>query len=181
MHRRWHRTTSRIDLTQPFTGFLQALTLPAFAISSPQALAAKNADELNQSRDGQPVSAYGLHPVGTGPYVFDSWDPSSITLSSNKDYWGDKGQIGTINFVTYDHTQTRMQALLDGKIDAYDAVTIGNFDQLVKRGQQIIQRDPFSVMYVGMNQEVPILRNIKVRQAIEMALDKDTADPQVLH
>ena len=30
----------RIDLTQPFTGFLQALTLPAFAISSPQALAA---------------------------------------------------------------------------------------------------------------------------------------------
>ena len=31
----------RIDLTQPFTGFLQALTLPAFAISSPQALAAQ--------------------------------------------------------------------------------------------------------------------------------------------
>ena len=163
-----------IELTQPFTGFLQALTLPAFAISSPQALASRNADELNQSRDGQPVSAYGLHPVGTGPYVFSSWDPGSITLASNKDYWGDKGQIGTINFVTYDHTQTRMQALLDGKIDAYDAVTVGNFDQLVKRGQQIVQRDPFSVMYLGMNQEVPILQNVKVRQAIEMALDKDT-------
>ncbi|MCB5273609.1 Heme-binding protein A [Arthrobacter sp. SO5] len=164
----------KIELTQPFTGFLQALTLPAFAISSPQALSSHNADVLDQSRDGQPVSSYGLHPVGTGPYVFGAWDGGRITLSSNKDYWGDKGQIGTINFVTYDHAQTRMQALLDGKIDAYDAVTAGNFDQLVKRGKQIIQRDPFSVMYLGMNQEVPILQNLKVRQAIEMALDKDT-------
>jgi peptide/nickel transport system substrate-binding protein len=164
----------RIELTQPFTGFLQALTLPAFGISSPQALASQKADELNQTRDGQPVSGYGLHPVGTGPFSFGSWDAGTVTLSSNKDYWADKGQIGTINFVTYNHSQTRMQALLDGKIDAYDAVTPANFDPLVKRGQQIIQRDPFSVMYLGMNQEVPILQNLKVRQAIEMALDKDT-------
>jgi peptide/nickel transport system substrate-binding protein len=164
----------RIDLTQPFTGFLQALTLPAFAMSSPQALAAGHADVLDQSRGGQPVSPYGLHPVGTGPYSFGSWDTGSVTLTSNKNYWGDKGQIGTIKFVTYDNPQTRMQALLDGKIDAYDAVTVGNFDQLVKSGKQIIQRDPFSVMYLGMNQQVPILQNLKVRQAIEMALDKDT-------
>lgn len=164
----------RIDLTQPFTGFLQALTLPAFAMSSPQALAAGHADVLDQSRGGQPVSPYGLHPVGTGPYSFGSWDTGSVTLTSNKNYWGDKGQIGTIKFVTYDNPQTRMQALLDGKIDAYDAVTVGNFDQLVKSGKQIVQRDPFSVMYLGMNQQVPILQNLKVRQAIEMALDKDT-------
>jgi peptide/nickel transport system substrate-binding protein len=164
----------RIGLTQPFTGFLQALTLPAFAISSPKALAAEHADVLNQSRAGQPMSAYGLHPVGTGPYVFGSWDSGRVTLASNKNYWGDKGQIGTIKFVTYDQPQTRMQALLEGKIDAYDAVTVGNFDQLVKSGKQIIQRDPFSVMYLGMNQEVPILKNLKVRQAIEMGLDKDT-------
>ena len=164
----------RIELSQPFTGFLQALTLPAFAISSPQALTAQGADVLNQSREGQPVSAYALHPVGTGPYVFSSWNDGNVTLSSNRNYWADKGQIGTIHFVTYDHPQTRMQALLDGKIDGYDTVTVGNFDPLVKRGQQIIQRDPFSVMYLGMNQEVPILQNLKVRQAIEMALDKDT-------
>jgi len=166
--------TVRIGLTQPFTGFLQALTLPAFAISSPQALAAQSADVLNQTREGQPVSAYALHPVGTGPYSFGSWDNNTVTLTSNAAYWGDKGQIGTINFVVYDHPQTRMQALLDGKIDAYDSVTVGNFDQLVKRGKQIIQRDPFSVMYLGMNQEVPVLQNLKVRQAIEMAIDKDT-------
>ncbi len=164
----------RIDLTQAFTGFLQALTLPAFAISSPQALAEKTADVLDQSVNGLPASAYALHPVGTGPYVFAGREPDSITLSSNETYWGDRGQIGTVHFVTYDHPETRLQALLDGRIDAYDSVTVGNFDQLVKNGQQIIQRDPFSVMYLGINQSVPILQNVKVRQAIEMAVDKDT-------
>jgi peptide/nickel transport system substrate-binding protein len=168
----------RIDLTQPFTGFLQALTLPAFAMSSPKAMAEQKADSLSRTRDGQPVSDYALHPVGTGPYSFAAWEDSNVKLVSNKEYWGDKGQIGTINFVTYDQPQARLQALLDGKIDAYDAVTVGNFDQLVKRGKQIIQRDPFSVMYLGMNQEVPILQNLKVRQAIEMAVDKDTLIPR---
>lgn len=164
----------RIDLTERFTGFLQALTLPAFAISSPTALAAGRADVLSEKRGSQALSAYATHPVGTGPYRFSAWDSTSVTLVSNKNYWGDRGQIGTIHFVAYDHPQRRLQALLDGRIDGYDAVTVGNFDQLVKRGKQIIQRDPFSVMYLGMNQEVPVLEDLKVRQAIELAIDKDT-------
>ena len=166
--------TVRIDLTQRFTAFLQALTLPAFAMASPAALVAGTADVLDQVRGGQPLSAFATNPVGTGPFSLGTWDDASVTLVSNKDYWGDRGQIATINFLTYDHPQTRLQALLDGKIDGFDAVTVGNFDQLVKRGMQIVQRDPFSVMYVGINQEVPVLQDVKVRQAIEMAIDKDT-------
>ena len=166
--------TVRIDLTQRFTAFLQALTLPAFAMASPAALAAGTADVLDRVRGGQPLSAFAANPVGTGPFSLGAWDDASVTLVSNKDYWGERGQIATINFLTYDHPQTRLQALLDGKIDGYDAVTVGNFDQLVKRGMQIVQRDPFSVMYVGINQDVPVLQDLKVRQAIEMAIDKDT-------
>ncbi|WP_189337445.1 ABC transporter substrate-binding protein [Arthrobacter sp. AFG7.2] len=166
--------TVRIDLTQPFTAFLQALTLPAFAMASPAALAAGTADVLDQSRSGQPVSVFGTSPVGTGPFTLASWDEGSVTLAGNTSYWGERGQIATINFVAYDHPQARLQALLDGRIDGYDAVTVGNFDQLVKRGKQIVQRDPFSVMYVGINQDIPVLQNLKVRQAIEMAIDKDT-------
>nr|WP_307097820.1 ABC transporter substrate-binding protein [Arthrobacter sp. V1I9] len=166
--------TVQIDLTQRFTAFLQALTLPAFAIASPAALAAGKADVLDRTRGGQALSAYGAHPVGTGPFSLKSWDEGSVTLVSNPSYWGDRGQIATINFVAYNHPQARLQALLDGKIDGYDAVTVGNFDQLVKRGKQIVQRDPFSVMYLGINQEIPVLQNQKVRQAIELAIDKET-------
>lgn len=166
--------TVRIDLNQRFTAFLQALTLPAFAIASPAALATGTADVLDQNRGGLPMSAFAANPVGTGPYSLASWDAESVTLATNKAYWGERGQIATINFLAYNHPQARLQALLDEKIDGYDAVTIGNFDQLVKRGKQIVQRDPFSVMYVGINQDIPVLQNRKVRQAIEMAIDKDT-------
>ncbi|QHK22207.1 ABC transporter substrate-binding protein [Pseudarthrobacter psychrotolerans] len=166
--------TVRIDLTQRFTAFLQSLTLPAFAMASPAALTAGTADVLDQTRGGNPVSRFATNPVGTGPFSLAAWDEASIRLVSHKNYWGDRGQISTINFVTYDHPQTRLQALLDGKIDGYDAVTVGNFDQLVKRGMQIVQRDPFSVMYLGINQEIPVLQNQKVRQAIELAIDKET-------
>ena len=166
--------TVRIDLTQRFTAFLQALTLPAFAIASPAALTAGTADVLDQTRGRNLVSRFATNPVGTGPFSLAAWDEASVRLVSHKTYWGERGQISTIDFVTYDHPQTRLQALLDGTIDGYDAVTVGNFDQLVKRGMQIVQRDPFSVMYLGINQEIPVLQNEKVRQAIEMAIDKET-------
>ncbi|HKU34358.1 MAG TPA: ABC transporter substrate-binding protein [Paenarthrobacter sp.] len=167
-------TDVQINLTRPFTGFLQALTLPAFAISSPKALEAQKANVLDTLRNGQSVSAYATHPVGTGPFKFGAWDDQKVTLTTNEAYWGNRGQIATINFIPYDRAETRQQALLDGKIDAYDLVTSGTFDQLVKKGVQIIQRDPFSVMYLGINQAVAPLDKLEVRQAIEMSIDKET-------
>ncbi|MEZ2389196.1 ABC transporter substrate-binding protein [bacterium RCC_150] len=164
----------RINLTKPFTGFLQALTLPALAMSSPKALAEEKADVLDQKLQGQPASAYASHPVGTGPYMFSAWNQDRITLTSYKGYWGDRGQIATVNFIPYQQPQGRLQALLAGRIDGYDLVTADTFDQLVKKGMQIVQRDPFSVMYLGMNQAVAPLDKLEVRQAIEMAIDKDT-------
>ena len=164
----------QINLAKPFTGFLQALTLPAFAMSSPKALADSKADVLDTKLSGQPASAYAAHPVGTGPYVFSSWSQNRITLTSYKGYWGDRGEIATVNFIPFDYPQARLQALLAGTIDGYDLVTAGTFDQLVKKGMQIVQRDPFSVMYLGMNESVAPLQNLGVRQAIEMAVDKDT-------
>ncbi len=164
----------QINLTRPFTGFLKALTLPSFAISSPAALEVGRANILDQTRNGDAVSAYSGHPVGTGPYEFGAWDDKKVSLTSYKNYWGSRGQIALVNFIPYDRAETRQQALLDGKIDAYDLVTSGTFDQLVKKGVQIIQRDPFSVMYLGINQAVAPLDKPEVRQAIEMAVDKES-------
>lgn len=164
----------RIDLNQRFTGFLQAMSLPSFGISSPKALAAGKADEPSRTVNNHRISEYATHPVGTGPFSLASWDGSEITLKANRNYWGDKGQIGTVKFLAIDQPQARLQALIDGQIDGYDLVTVGNFDQLVKRGFQIVQRDPFSVMYLGINQASGPLSNLKVRQALSMAIDKDT-------
>ncbi|MEA5456608.1 ABC transporter substrate-binding protein [Sinomonas sp. JGH33] len=163
----------RIDLTQPLTGFLQALTAPGFGISSPAALAAGAADVEDQASAGTRISRYALHPVGTGPFRFKEWTQDRILLEASPDYWGTRGQISQLSFVAFDQAQSRLQALLEGRIDGYDAVTIDNIETLVRKGLQVVRRDPFSVVYLGMNQAVPILQNEKVRQAISMAVNKD--------
>lgn len=162
-----------ITLNTRITDFLQAMTQPGFAISSPTALKAQNADVLDKKMSGNSVSAYAEHPVGTGPYEFSSAVDGKVTLTANPNYWGDKGDIKIINFIPYGNADVRQAALMSGKIDGYDLVTAGNFDPLVKNGMQILQRDPFSVMYVGINQSVPIMADLKVRQAVAMALNKD--------
>ncbi|MEO8221715.1 MAG: ABC transporter substrate-binding protein [Specibacter sp.] len=166
--------TVTLSLKMRLTGFLQALTLPAFAISSPTALTKGTADVLDQTFSGNKVSRYGLHPVGTGPFTFTLASAGAVTMSANADYWGQKSQITTLSFKTYDQPATRLAALDDGSLDGFDPVAPTNFDKLIKSGKQVLQRDPFSVMYMGINQKVPVLADQQVREAIAAAIDKTT-------
>lgn len=166
-------TKVKIALNSAVTNFVEALSQPAFGIASPAALTSGTADLLDQQVGSAKVSKFGLNPVGTGPFKFSAWKDDTVTLSQNPNYWGDKGQIQTVNFVTYRQSQERLQALLTGKIDAYDSVTTDNYDPLVKHGLQVLQRDPFSVMYIGMNQQLPVMADLKVRRAAAMAINKD--------
>lgn len=163
-----------LELKTRLTGFLPALTLPAFAISSPTALKTNTANVLDQTLASNKVSRYGLHPVGTGPFTFGSASAGSVTMQANKDYWGEKGQITTLKFKTFEQSATRLAALEDGSIDGYDPVTPDNLDKLIKSGKQVLQRDPFSVMYLGINQKIPALADLKVREALAAAIDKST-------
>ncbi|MET4003470.1 peptide/nickel transport system substrate-binding protein [Arthrobacter sp. UYCu511] len=166
--------TLTLGLKTRLTGFLQALTVPAFAISSPTALKSFTANVLDRSFAGNKVSRYGLHPVGTGPFTFGQASAGSVTMNANKNYWGEKGQITVLNFKTFEQPETRLAALDEGSIDGFDPVTPSNFDKLIKSGKQVLQRDPFSVMYLGINQRVPVLADLKVREAIASAIDKAT-------
>jgi len=163
-----------LSLKMRLTGFLQALTMPAFAISSPTALKQETANILDQSMAGNQVSKYALHPVGTGPFTFTSSANKVTTMAAYPGYWGKKGQITTLKFVTYEQPETRLAALDDGTLDGFDPVTPDNFDKLIKSGKQVLQRDPFSVMYVGINQAIPVMGDPKVREAIAAAIDKTT-------
>ncbi|WP_245580102.1 ABC transporter substrate-binding protein [Arthrobacter castelli] len=161
-----------LELNERYTGLLPALTMPAFGISSPAALKAGHADVLNHQRDGHRLSAYGLHPVGTGPYTFESWSGDDVVLKSYKDYWGDRGQIRKIIFTTMSDAALRQEALKDGRIDGYDLVTADTFEPLAKAGMKVLLRDPFSVLYMGINQDFGALDDPKVRQALAHAIDK---------
>ena len=60
-------------------------------------------------------------------------------------------------------------------IDGYDLVGPADTGALEEAGFNIVTRDPFTILYLGMNQAVPALQDPKVREAIAHAIDKEAA------
>ncbi|GAB2830658.1 ABC transporter substrate-binding protein [Microbacterium insulae] len=171
-----------ITLTQPFAGFIPALSLPSFAIQSPAALEEYAADEVGGTAEAPVLSEYAQgHPVGTGPFKFESWSPGeSVELSAYEDYWGEQGAVQEIIFQVIGETTARRQALESGSIDGYDLVAPADLGALEEAGFNLVNRDPFNILYLGINQLAPGLDDPNVRKAIAHAIDKDQLVAQVL-
>ncbi|OUM40245.1 ABC transporter substrate-binding protein [Arthrobacter agilis] len=165
--------TVRLRLNGRITGLIPALAAPAFAMSSPAALEAGAADELNESRGGAAVSRYGQAPVGTGPFRLVSWDQGNVELEFFDGYWGERGDVEKVVFTTISNPDSRARALTSGRIDGYDFVSVDSAVDLARNGLQFLQRDPYSVLYLGMNEDFPGVDNILFRQAVAHAIDKD--------
>ncbi|ASE10723.1 ABC transporter substrate-binding protein [Kocuria rhizophila] len=146
-----------LTLTRPYSPLLSALTQPAFGIASPGSIEAGTEDE---------------HPVGTGPFRFDSASGTTVKLVSNERYWGDLGQVGSLEMRVIPDAEVRCAALLGGEVDAYDLVGLDDFAPLAREGVQVLYRDPYAVSYLGLNQRVPALRDVSVRRAVAAAIDR---------
>ena len=177
-------STAVIRLTQVTSKFPAALALPAFSIQSPTALQEYDADNLSGSEDALTYTEYALeHPTGTGPFRFQSWDRGNgeVTIVRNEDYWGEPALLDEIIFRTIPEGNTRRQELQAGAIDAYDFASPADYQSLEDEGFQVLVRDPFNVLYLGINggnvpgtSANPALQDPRVRQAIAHAIDRDT-------
>jgi len=144
-------------------------------MQSPAALEEFNADEVGGAEDAPELSEYATaHPVGTGPYTFDEWKTGeSVTLKAFDGYWGEILDVKNIVFTVIAEGTARRQALEAGDIDGYDLVAPADVDALAESGYQILNREPFNILYLGMNQKQKPLDDIRVRQAIAHAIDKE--------
>ena len=169
--------TVAIRLTSPSSAILGALSLSNFSIASPAALEEYGANDGEVDEEGifHPTGSFGTeHPIGTGPFKFVSWTRGeSLVLERNDDYWGEPANIEELIFRPISDNAARLQALQSGEIQGYDLVepqdvsTIEGDDNL-----QILDRPPFNVGYVGINQAHAPLDQIEVRQAIAAALNR---------
>jgi peptide/nickel transport system substrate-binding protein len=170
--------TPVIELTHPSASFLGALSLPSFSIGSPKALEEYGADRGTVDEDGvfHPTGTYATeHPVGTGPFRFESWTRDDrLVLVRNEDYWAEPARVDRLVIRPISDNASRLQALQTGEIQGFDFVepqdlaTIDDDDDL-----QLLDRPAFNVGYVGFNVSVPPLDDVKVRQAIAHALDRE--------
>jgi peptide/nickel transport system substrate-binding protein len=163
-------------LLRPSGSFLAAMATPMFGIASPTALKKYDADAGTVDATGvfHPTGTFATqHPIGTGPYMLQSWTVGSkLTLVRNPNYWGPKAKLARIIFVPIGDGAARLQALQSGEVQAFDNVDPTQFGQITGKFK-LYKRPPFTVGYIGINQSIPPMNNLLVRQALAYGINKD--------
>ncbi len=115
------------------------------------------------------------NPVGTGPFKFGSWNRgSSLALTRNDGYWGQKAKLKDIEFRFIKDPNSQNSALQAGDIDAIGQV--GGPEQLAafKSNSQfkVLTGEAFGKIMVSLNNGSGPTKDVKIRKAINMAIDK---------
>ncbi len=170
--------TAVIKLNKAKGAFPAAFGLTSLSISSPTALQQYNADQLEQSGEAFTYSEYAnSHPTGTGPFKFESFDraANTVTLVRNDDYWGEPAKVDRLIFRVIPDENARRQELQAGTIDGYDLPSPADWESLRSAGFNVLERPPFNILYLGINtKNNPALQDVRVRQAIAYALDRES-------
>lgn len=134
-----------------------------------------------QSVDSLEDPASATAPVGSGPYVLDTSATvvgSKYVYTKNPDYWDDSFERwDTLTLNVYDSQTALLNALQGGQLDAAsygDATTI---DQVTNAGYTAATSEQVwfgMIMYDRDGTIDPALGDVRVRQAINYAIDRDT-------
>ncbi|HXG40979.1 MAG TPA: ABC transporter substrate-binding protein, partial [Candidatus Limnocylindrales bacterium] len=173
--------TVRFVLKKPQSNFLIAQApLPQFAIQSPAALQAGDADNPDPSKSpyAQGQGGTGKSMVGTGPFMFQEWVPNDhVTIVKNPDYWNEErvAHLDEVIYRPYPDQAAVLNALQAGDIDLAQTIAPNDIEALrADPSFQVIDRGE-SCNYGGLhlNHTHKPLDNLHIRLAIGYAVNKE--------
>lgn len=128
--------------------------------------------------------AFAAHPVGTGPYRFSDYQANDhLTVTANPDYWGDKPHFQKVVYDFISSDSSRIQALQSGGVDFIVNLppdSIKTIDGTNGLRAASVRVDRGMVLYMDTVHGGP-LANVKVRQAINDAIDRQGIVDNLLH
>ena len=138
-------------------------------------LALDSASVLTASSIAEYGADVGWHPVGTGPFKYESHvAEQSITLVRNDNYWGNKPEADGIRFITVPEAATRLTMLETGEADIVVDVPGSEVERVRGlEGVGLIERSNTRLGHLGINVSKPPFDNVLVRQALNYAIDRD--------
>jgi oligopeptide transport system substrate-binding protein len=158
--------TIAITLAKPDATFLQVVALNFAGIVAKEDVAKWGAD-------------YGKHPDGTGAYYLDHWTlGQELVFKRNPDYYV-KGQpyLDNIDFQIGQEPLTAMLRLQKGEVDIVgDGIPPAKFLEVMGDPEQaklVVQGAQLETSYITMKTTIKPFDNVKVRQAVNMAINKD--------
>ncbi len=155
--------TLRLHLNQEFAPIISHLSHSFVGMHSPASLGALGEDEVLEA------------PVGTGAFKIVSWDRGErIVMERNEDYWGGAPELETVTFVFVPEAGSRVIMLETGEAHAIMAVPPTEIDRLEAEADiDVVFEDSVRVIYIGFNLEDERFNDVRVRQALNHAVDKE--------
>lgn len=123
----------------------------------------------------QGLDAMATNAIGTGPYVLSAWDRSErVVLERNEDYWGDAPAIPTVVFSVIQEDGARLVEIEAGTIDVAVRVPPAEIPRLeMNPDVDLVITPGLRTIYVFFNTTKPPFDDVRVRQAINYAVDKE--------
>lgn len=141
-------------------------------------LLAKSGGDIMPSKYIEEVGMdeYIKDPVMAGQYKLKEWIPSDhYTLIRNENYYGEPGIWDEIIFRPLPESSTRVSELLTGGVDIIDNVPPNEWDRINESGDNsIVAGDTSRILLLNIRcTEGSVTADSRVREAIELAIDKD--------
>jgi peptide/nickel transport system substrate-binding protein len=167
--------TVRFELCRPDVAFREKIAFPSFGIQP--------REWLEQNGGGGKDSPLLQKPIGTGPYQVVEWRAGEkLSLAAFEDYWGDE-KAATPNLVFRWHPDAaqRLLELETGEVQGMDQPIPQDYSQIESDPNlNLMNREPLSVAFLGMNNTYPPFDNQLVRQALTMAIDRKAMVSKIL-
>lgn len=167
-----NKTTFQVNLEKPIPYFESMITLQTF-------------DPVEKSQVEKYGSKYGTKSstlTFNGPYVLKNWNGANNTwtVTKNKKYWNAKNvHIGKITTQVVKEASTALNLFQDGKLD--DVKLNGNAATQNSKSSEFHNVKQTGVFYLEPNaNKVPEFKNVKIRQALSLAINRKQFIKQVL-
>jgi peptide/nickel transport system substrate-binding protein len=128
------------------------------------------------------AAQFALTPVGSGPFKVVRWvKDDRVELAAFDQYWAGAPKIKTLIFKPVPSEATRGAALSSGELDVVPILppalvaSLGN-----RRGLKIEKVASNKVVYVGFNVKDPLLSDVRIRQAVDLAIDRNAITSRLL-
>lgn len=150
----------------------------AFHTKQPNAVAPAYLSALFVAPEGhvQNVGLGGLvnEPVGSGPFVVETWEPEKVSLTANRSSWRPP-KVDKMEAWFVPDASARIQALETGLIDVATVISTDQIDMLELNGHRAVLRNPSRILVFALKSNDPEspFSDMRVRQAFNYAINKE--------
>lgn len=126
---------------------------------------------------------FAKKPIGTGPYQFVEWNKGDrLVMKAYDQYFEGAPKIKNVVFRVIPEAAARIAALESGEVDIAATIPTSEADRLKsEQGIQVVGGPTTRVVFIGLNaQNCPPLQDVRVRQALNYAVDRDAIIKGVL-